>query len=101
VHASRTSQCCLGVIGKRCVALAAGLIALAPAMPAPPLQIPELNQQGPVHVQPRRRRGRGNDQWQDSRPRPEQQAASSERQLFVNNLGLDISREAVGHHFEQ
>lgn len=56
-----------------------------------PLQVPQLNPMGPVQVYPRKQSGSSSSKQGDS----------SRRELFVYNLGLSVSRDAVGKHFQQ
>lgn len=50
---------------------------------------------GPVQVYPRKQSGSSNSK------QAQQQGDSSRRELFVYNLGLSVSRDAVGKHFQQ
>ena len=65
-----------------------------PILSPSPLQVPQLNHFGPVQVYPRKRSASSSEQAQ-------QQGDGSGRQLFVSNLGLAVSRDAVGKHFQQ
>lgn len=46
---------------------------------------------GPVQLYPRKQSGSSSSKQGDS----------SRRELFVYNLGLSVSRDAVGKHFQQ